>query len=247
MNFCFADARRCAACLASLLALMTFLFSDVRAQTDSPPTAFPTSPPTPVSKSSGSALTDGANAKPLSKGSFEESWTRTIRSWLGADRISSKPTNLVRLLNIMAAVLIGGLGALAFYAGVKFGFISPESRKNLLSYLPEARTARPSRTHFYFLGGVVAGIFQWAQPDVLAPIQAFVLGATWPSVVTRIMSGSNTMPPGPSLDDFLNKQPPKAAGANQDAVVVINASSSPPPASGNTGEAVVQVENPPIP
>jgi hypothetical protein len=87
----------------------------------------------------------------------------------------------VRIGNISAAVLIGTLGALAFYAGVKFGFISPESRKTLLRYLPAERINRGSRNYFYVLGGVVAGIFQWAQPDVLSPIQAFVLGATWPS------------------------------------------------------------------
>ncbi len=45
---------------------------------------------------------------------------------------------------------------------------------------------------FYVLGGVVAGVFQAAQFDTFAPIQAFVLGATWPSVVTRIMSGSSS-------------------------------------------------------
>ena len=167
------------------------------------------------------------------------------KRWLMSDNVSIKPNNLLRILNILAAVLIGSLGALAFYAGVKFGFISPESRRRLLLYLPDERYARPSRNYFYFLGGVVAGIFQWAQPDVLAPIQAFVLGATWPSVVTRIMSGSGNLPSGPSLDDILNKPPPPDAGGPlKDAVVIIKRSgSAPAPASGTgkIGQADVKV------
>lgn len=43
---------------------------------------------------------------------------------------------------------------------------------------------------FCGFGGVVALVFQLADVGKLVPIQAFVLGATWPSVVTRVMSPS---------------------------------------------------------
>ena len=43
---------------------------------------------------------------------------------------------------------------------------------------------------FCLFGGLVALVFQLADMTDLIPIQAFVLGATWPSVVTRVMAGS---------------------------------------------------------
>jgi hypothetical protein len=96
------------------------------------------------------------------------------------------------LLNVICAALIGTAGAIAFFAGVKFGFIDRDLRSRTMEFLiSPPRTRFLDRQVFYFLGGIVAAIFQWAQPDTLAPIQAFVLGATWPSVVTRIMSGSS--------------------------------------------------------
>jgi hypothetical protein len=163
-----------------------------------------------------------------------------VHGWLSAEKFSATTTNFLRLCNILAAVLIGTLGALAFYAGVKFGFISPETRKTLLAYLPEDAAAVRLRKHFYFMGGIVAGIFQWAQPDVLAPIQAFVLGATWPSVVTRIMSGSTNplsmVSPQKEVEKIVETPPEKIAtpsgkGAT-DAVVVIGTPAEPakPPA-----------------
>lgn len=80
---------------------------------------------------------------------------------------------------------------MAFYYGVYTGFINPDSRKKTLQHFSGTFW---NRVHyigmFYVLGGVVASVFQAAQPDVFAPIQAFVLGATWPSVVTRLLSGA---------------------------------------------------------
>jgi hypothetical protein len=163
-------------------------------------------------------------------------WATTVHDWFAAEKFAEKTTNLLKFLNVIAAVLIGFLGALAFYAGVKFGFISRETRKTLLEYLPDSDTAVRHRKHFYFMGGIVAGIFQWAQPDVLAPIQAFVLGATWPSVVTRIMSGStnpgSTVSPQKEIEKLVETPPEKIAtpsgkGAT-DAVVVIGGSAEPP-------------------
>jgi hypothetical protein len=190
------------------------------------------------------ASTSDAGNKPPQQSIVTRAISKS-RNWLVSEKISQTTTNLLRILNILAAVFIGSLGALAFYAGVRFGFISPESRRVVLLYLPELRHARPSRAYFYFLGGIVAGIFQWAQPDVLAPIQAFVLGATWPSVVTRIMSGSSSLPPAPSVDDILNKPPSSAARQSaQDAVVVITPPvATPTDTTGKTGKSGVQ-DNP---
>jgi len=128
----------------------------------------------------------------------------------------------IKLVNIFCATLIGFAGALAFYAGVYFGFINPESRTDITKYIVSSRAVAV----FAVLGGVVAGVFQWAQADTLAPIQAFVLGATWPSVVTRIMSGSPAPPAKPTPTDLVSGSA-SAGGQPSKAEVVI-----PPPTKG---------------
>ena len=97
------------------------------------------------------------------------------------------------IINVILAGFVGILGAISFYYGVYTGFIGRESRMNTLQYLSGTLTNRLHYTGMFFvLGGVVAAVFQAAQHETFAPIQAFVLGATWPSVVTRIMSGQAT-------------------------------------------------------
>lgn len=108
------------------------------------------------------------------------------------------------LLNISYAVLVGTLGAASFYFGVYFGFISQNERDKMLKYLTNDINSVQLGWFVVFclLGGVVAAVFQAAQANVFAPIQAFVLGATWPSVVTRIMSGSGNGQPPYGLASF---------------------------------------------
>jgi hypothetical protein len=135
--------------------------------------------------------------------------------------IETPPKPIRSVANVFFAMLIGFAGAMAFYAGVYFGFIAPESRNDITKYIVSSRSINT----FALLGGVVAGVFQWAQPDVLAPIQAFVLGATWPSVVTRIMSGSTSAPPPLTATDIVNAKPATStAGGGQPskAEVLIN-------------------------
>ena len=88
------------------------------------------------------------------------------------------------------------LGLLIF--GSFFGLIAADSRPALLKYLedqmgpPQVRRHR-ERLLYGLFGGFVAGVFQMAQYQTLAPIQALVLGATWYSVITNIMTGSRPM------------------------------------------------------
>src|ERR1044072_9583833 len=97
------------------------------------------------------------------------------------------------IMNVGLAGIVGVLGAIAFYYGVYIGFIGRETRTETLRYLSGQIGERLHYIGMFFLlGGVVAGVFQAAQHETFAPIQAFVLGATWPSVVTQIMSGQAT-------------------------------------------------------
>jgi hypothetical protein len=140
------------------------------------------------------------------------------------EMIKSHNIEIKCVANIFFAVFIGFAGALAFYVGVHFGFISPESRNDITKYIGSVR----SIALFAVLGGVVAGVFQWAQPATLAPIQAFVLGATWPSVVTSIMAGSSSPPPAPTATAVVSSVPASSVttiGQPSKAEVVI----APPP------------------
>ena len=118
------------------------------------------------------------------------------------DKSSAQAKN--NFLNISYAVLVGTLGAASFYFGVYFGFISQNERDKMLKYLTNNTNNVQLRWFIVFclLGGIVAAVFQAAQANVFAPIQAFVLGATWPSVVTRIMSGSGNGQPAYGLASY---------------------------------------------
>ena len=130
--------------------------------------------------------------------------------------------------SVTGAFIVGSLGAGAFFLGVFCGFISRESRERLLEFLGDRNTGKPKAwllLAFCAFGGVVASVFQAAQASLFAPIQAFVLGATWPSVVTRIMSGNDQSPGLTALANAPASQipTPKSGGSATagDAQVVI--------------------------
>jgi hypothetical protein len=126
---------------------------------------------------------------------------------------------LRRFLVLITAFVIGTAGAAAFHLGVYAGFIARESRPGLLEFLHtefmnrttvsarEKQVARLLRTAFWCFGGIVAVVFQAADADSLVPIQAFVLGASWPTVVTQLMSGRNSPPP-PQWANIIPATPP---------------------------------------
>ena len=127
----------------------------------------------------------------------------------------SHKKEIKEVANIFFASMIGFAGALAFFVGVYFGLISPESRDDITRYIVSKRSV----TLFSALGGVVAGVFQWAQAETLAPIQAFVLGATWPSVVTSIMAGSSTRSK-PSAKEVVDSRAPTSGQPSKAEVVI---------------------------
>jgi uncharacterized membrane protein len=101
---------------------------------------------------------------------------------------------------LFCSFAIGCAGGLCYYMGVYFGFIDRRERDSILQYM----TTGQAFWLFCALGGIVALVFQTAQIDTLVPIQAFVLGATWPSVVNRMISG-NSSGPG-KLTDIINSK-----------------------------------------
>lgn len=128
------------------------------------------------------------------------------------------------VVNVIGSVLVGAMGAWAFHLGLITGFIDRPNRKTTLEFLQDGsgNTKWPLSFWFYVTGGMVAGVFQMAQADTFAPIQGFVLGATWPSVVTRIMSGAAGVPPsqGPNVKPAQVDVPQTARGGPSGEVTV---------------------------
>jgi len=121
------------------------------------------------------------------------------------------------------AFAVGVLGAFAFYFGVFVGFIGRESRDKTLQYFGFGWSNLGRIFLFCVTGGIVAAVFQSAQLQAFTPIQAFVLGATWPSVVTQIMSGDGSkMTSGARMTDASPASIPAPAGQSaKDAEVNI--------------------------
>lgn len=129
------------------------------------------------------------------------------------------------LANLVGAFIVGIFGAAAFYVGILTGFIDRSARLDNLKFLLDSfGNPRHLRTAmFIFFGGVIAAVFQWAQVDQFIPIQAFVLGATWPSVVSRVMAGQS--PPGngnspPNSNISPKDVPSLEGGSSLDAIEI---------------------------
>jgi hypothetical protein len=154
------------------------------AQTDVPKTESPGTLPGSVSWADAYVLLAAVLVGSIGSAAF------TIGVWLGFITPASRPQILAFLLDIEKK-------------GPKPVQGSEEARADFEQRLADwntntTETFRLLRvTLFVLFGGFVAAVFQWADTTKFIPIQAFVLGATWPSVVTRVMSGSSpdVLPP----------------------------------------------------
>ncbi|MDQ4124242.1 MAG: hypothetical protein M3134_01400 [Actinomycetota bacterium] len=98
----------------------------------------------------------------------------------------------------VGALILGALGSGAHLAALLLGFLGQAPIDEFMPYFttfkakrrPRVQVSRRRVAAFVFFGGGVAAAFQLAQPDVFAPVQSLVLGATWPTVISQIMSRS---------------------------------------------------------
>jgi hypothetical protein len=93
-------------------------------------------------------------------------------------------------LNATYAALIGAAGSLAYFSGLYFGFIRAE--EILAKLWPPVRVipwySKVLRVIWFMaIGAAVAFTFQLPQ-DNLAPIQAFIVGVTWPTIVAQTLT-----------------------------------------------------------
>jgi len=89
------------------------------------------------------------------------------------------------------AAAIGAGGSLAYFTALLFGFVQSEAI--LEKIWPSSRSVSlPGRLlrvfWFTLIGAAVALIFQLPQ-EKLAPIQAFIVGTTWPTIVSQTLTG----------------------------------------------------------
>lgn len=96
-------------------------------------------------------------------------------------------TDLVNFLSAhgpipLGAFLIGLVGSLSYYIALRLGFLQGD---RVLTNLQ----SNHGSIWFVGVGGLVATVFQLAQPTSFAPVQSFVLGITWPTLVSEYLAG----------------------------------------------------------
>jgi len=84
------------------------------------------------------------------------------------------------------AFIVGMIGSLAYYTALRLGYIGGEQRTILLDLFDK----RIMIAWFCLIGGSIAAIFQLAQPATFAPIQALVLGVTWPTLIAQYVTAA---------------------------------------------------------
>lgn len=130
---------------------------------------------------------------------------------------------------LAVALVCGFIGSVAYLKAMDWGFMSGELIDTI-----RARMGRwPSRPGFALIGGMVALVFQVPQGATLAPIQAFVLGITWPFIVSQYVAArrernAEVVPGNEKVSEAVRRA--KASGSA--AVLVVD------PATGAVQDAI---------
>jgi MFS family permease len=111
------------------------------------------------------------------------------------------------LQSIAGAFLVGVIGSTAYLTALLLGYLGDQaldqigSKFETVKGTPSVKSlSRRKLTIFALFGGGIALVFQWAQGVVFAPIQALVLGATWPTIISQFLSR-----PGETDKDRINQ------------------------------------------
>jgi uncharacterized membrane protein len=96
---------------------------------------------------------------------------------------------------MVGAIVLGAIGSGAYLTALMLGFLGEAALSQLRPKFEVIR-GTPARSQlglfrlllFVFFGSGVAIAFQLPQGGTFAPVQAFVLGATWPTVVSQILA-----------------------------------------------------------
>ncbi len=132
------------------------------------------------------------------------------KEWLVSWSPFGMPLNLyASTANVLGAFLIGMIGAYGYLKALHYGFLVSEQ------VAQEIRLINAGWMHmlqFVTVGGAIAAVFQLAQLNNFAAVQAFVLGATWPTVIGQHIGGKD----GKNLEDIVQRA---LAGTKKDGEV----------------------------
>lgn len=114
-------------------------------------------------------------------------WTETV-ALLGA--FVNEITN-TKSESLIYATSVGIFGSTSYFSALYFGFMKNDEVFRKICPSGDSQCQKICKVvWFIFIGGIIAMIFQIPQKDQFVPIQAFVLGTTWPSVVSQILTGA---------------------------------------------------------
>ena len=119
-----------------------------------------------------------------------------------------------------AAFLVGVIGSAAYLVALLFGYLGDLALDQLGSKFETAKGTPAVKqlsgrrlAIFAFFGGGIALVFQWAQGAVFAPIQALVLGATWPTIISQWLARGAEETNKQKVDQFAGDFRPKGVPA----------------------------------
>jgi hypothetical protein len=135
-------------------------------------------------------------------GALASSWSRSFLDLWSAHAV---------FRGAVGASIIGSLGSAAYLTALLLGFLGDAPIKQLRPRF-EVLRGKPAVSDlssfrillFAAFGGFVATVFQLPQEGTLAPIQALVIGATWPTVLSQIMTKAEQTE-GEKIDDLAKR------------------------------------------
>jgi hypothetical protein len=96
---------------------------------------------------------------------------------------------------VSGALIVGAVGSSAYMGALFLGFLGDQTLSQFKSRFQRADrvTGLPVLSQlrlgmFVAFGALIAVVFQLAQGGTFAPVQALVLGATWPTVISQILT-----------------------------------------------------------
>ena len=98
----------------------------------------------------------------------------------------------------LQAFVVGMIGSFAYYVALRLGYVVGADVK-----LFETRMIAV----FCVIGGCIAAIFQLPELTTFAPIQALVLGITWPTLIGQYVASAGEAAKNKEFVDLLRGPP----------------------------------------
>jgi len=115
-------------------------------------------------------------------------------------------------LKLLFAFIAGLIGSLAYVSVLYFKFIGRSNQERMLILKPFLD--KDGAIHFFKLlwycciGGAIAVLFQYPEPTFV-PVQSFLLGISWPAIVSQHISGRMKDPTVNEMSELVKPQATK--------------------------------------